>query len=167
MLTQKGRVDPLFTAGTSEGRALITVMVGSLVATTTIQIHAPLADNIVLTTTQTTLPANVNSATLTALVRDQWGSPLAHQTVRMGVADDGFLGMINGSEVMTATTDANGQVNATFTRGSQTGTAVITADLMTVENGQTHAALQDKQAITVLGQGVSPDQKLFLPLVMR
>lgn len=166
-LTQKGRVDPVFTTGTSEGRALITAMVGSLVATTTIQIQAPIADNIVLTTTQTTLPANVNSATLTALVRDQWGTPLANQTVRIGVAGDGALGTINGSEVMTGTTDANGQVSATFTRGSQTGTAVITADLMTVENGQTHAALQDKQSITVLGQGASLDQKLFLPLVTR
>ena len=113
------------------------------------------------------MPANVNSATLTALVRDQWGSPLANQTVRIGVAGDGALGTINGSEVMTGTTDANGQVSATFTRGRQTGTAVITADLMTVENGQTHAALQDKQAITVLGQGASLDQKLFLPLVTR
>lgn len=166
-LTQKGRVDPTFTAGTSEGRALITAMVGSLVATTTIQIQAPIADNIVLTTTLTELPANVNSATLTAIVRDQWGSPLANQTVRLGVSDDGKLGTINGSEVMTGTTDANGQVSATFTRGSQSGTAIIVAALLTVENGQTHAALQDKQLIIVAGQGASLDQKLFLPLVRR
>lgn len=166
-LTKKGRVDPVFTAGTSAGRAVITVMVGSLVATTTVDIAAPIADTLVLTTSHTELPAGVNSATLTGLVRDQWGGPVANQTVRLAVSGDGEMGTINGSEVMTGTTDANGQVSATFTRGSQTGTVVITADLMTVENGQTHAALQDKQPIVITGQGTSLDKKLFLPLVTR
>lgn len=166
-LTQKGRVDPIFTTGTSAGSALITAMVGNLVATTTIQIQAPIADNIVLTTTHTELPANVNRATLTALVRDQWGNPVANQSVRLRVSGDGQLGLINGSEVMTGTTNVNGQVSATFTRSSQTGTVVVTAELMTVENGQPHVALQDKQRINVLGQGGALPQKLFLPLVRR
>lgn len=167
-LTQKGRVDPVFKAGTSTGRAVITAMVGNLVVTTTVDIQAPIADTLALTTTHTELPSGVNSATLTALVLDQWGSPVANQTVRMAVSGDGGeLGTINGSEVMTGTTDANGQVSATFTRGSQSGTAVIMADLLTVEDGQTHAALHDKQAILVTGQGVALEQKLFLPLVTR
>lgn len=166
-LTKNGRVDPLFTAGTSTGRALITAIVGSLVATTTVDIAAPIADTLILTTTQAELPAGVNSATLTAIVRDQWGGPVVNQTVRMAVSGDGEMGTINGSEVITGTTDANGQMSATFTRGSQTGTAVIMAELLTVEDGQTHAALHDKQALLITGPGAAPEQKLFLPVVRR
>ncbi|MBX3012207.1 MAG: hypothetical protein KF832_11905 [Caldilineaceae bacterium] len=166
-LTQKGRVDPVFTAGSSVGSALITVMVGNLVATTTVQIQAPMVDNLVLTTTHTTLPAGANSATITALARDQWGDPLANETVRLAVSGDGTLGSLNGNEVITGTTDANGQLSATFTRGSQTGTALILAELLTVENGQTHAALKAKQPIVIAGEAPSFNQQLFLPLVTR
>lgn len=167
LFTEKGRVNALFTAGTVAGNALITVMVDSLVATTTISLQSPIADSLALSSNLSELAANVNNATLTAVVRDQWGNPVANQSVRLGVSGDGEMGTVNGSEVMTGTTNANGQLVAIFARGSQSGKVIVSAHLVVQEDGQSHAALEEKVAINVLGQSAPPTQKVFLPLVSR
>jgi hypothetical protein len=164
--TEKGRSNATFTGGTTPGIAVVTVMVNSLVATTTIPIHAPLADSIDLTSDKSTLAANENTAALTVLVRDVWGNPVANQSVRMGVSGNGGTGTINGSEVMTATTNASGQIATTYTRGSATGQIRILAQVMGDENGQKYAALED-QLVLQVNAVVAEEKKLYLPAVTR
>ena len=165
--TQNGRIQATFTAGNSIGDAVVTAMSGNLVATTTIPIRLPLAETLALTSALTTLPHGVNSTAITALVRDEWGVPMANQRVRMGVAGDGDLGSINGSEVMTGTTDANGQVVATFTRGVKTGAVVVRAELVVQENNQSHGALEQQVMLTVLAAPAPTNQRVYLPVVIR
>jgi hypothetical protein len=161
--TAKGRSDATFTAGTTAGTAVVTVMVNSLVATTTIPIHAPLADSIDLTSNKSTLAANDNTAGLTVVVRDVWGKPVGNQSVRISVSGDGGGGTINGSEVMTGTTNANGQVAVTYTRGSATGAIRILAQVIGEENGAKYAALEDQLVIQVN----AAELRIFLPSVTR
>jgi hypothetical protein len=165
--TQKGRSDAIFTAGTTPGTAVVTVMVNSLVATTTIPIHAPLPDSIDLTADKATLAANVNTAGLTVTVRDVWGNPVANQTVRIGASGDGNAGTINGSEVMTGATNANGQLVATYTRGTKSGLIRILAQVMAQENGQSYAALEDQVEIEVQAPDAPAQQRIYLPAVRR
>jgi uncharacterized protein YegL len=165
--TAKGRADATFTAGTTEGVAVVTVTVGdSLVATTTVPIRAPLADSIDLAADKSTLPAGDTTAALTVTVRDVWGNPVANQSVRLGASGDGEGGTINGSEVFTATTDINGQIAATYARGSTTGEILILAQVMGDENGQSYAALEDQLVIQVENAPVD-EIKLYLPSVTR
>ncbi|MBX2997772.1 MAG: hypothetical protein KF893_04620 [Caldilineaceae bacterium] len=164
--TAKGRSDAIFTAGTTPGTALVTVMVNSLVATTTIPIHAALADSIDLASAKSTLAPNENTAALTVTVRDVWGNPVANQSVRIGVSGESDTGIINGSKVVTVTTNASGQIAATYTRGSATGQIRIIAQAMVVENGQTYPALEDQVAIQVNAVAVE-ETKIYLPAVTR
>ena len=165
--TQNGRIQATFTAGNSVGDAIVTAMSGNLVATTTIPIRLPLAETLALTSALTTLPHGVNSTAITALVHDEWGVPMANQRVRMGVAGDGDLGSLNGSEVMTGTTDANGQVVATFTRGVKTGAVVVRAELVVQENNQSHGALEQAVTLIVLAAPAPTNQRVYLPVVIR
>ena len=163
-VTSKGRLYPVFTAGTVEGKAVVTAMAGSAIATTTVTIQAPYADLIDLTSSAVAASVQSPDATLTTTVRDRWGSPLANQTVRLSVAGDGDNGTINGGEVITGTTDAAGQLTATFTRGERPGTVIALAQLIVTENGQPHVALEDQLVIIVTDGATS---KTYLPLVNR
>lgn len=163
-VTTKGRLYPVFTAGTVEGKAVVTAMAGSATATTTVTIQAPYADLIDLTSSLVAASTQSPNATLTATVRDRWGSPLANQTVRLSVAGDGDNGTLNGGEVITGTTNAAGQLTATFTRGERPGIVIALAQLIVTENGQPHVALEDQLIINVTDGAIS---KTYLPLVTR
>ena len=160
---QQGKLDVVFTTPLVAGTAVISVAVGSLVATTTLTIAAPLAEKLVLTATTTTLPAIENSAGLTVTVTDRWDQPVANQMVRIGVSGDGEAGTVGGSEVITGTTSASGQIVATFARGSQSGSALVTATLLVDENGVMQQSLTDSVAILVLAES----RHLFLPQINK
>jgi hypothetical protein len=163
-VTTDGRTDATFTAGTTEGVAVITVTVSeTLVATTTIPIHAPLADALALTVDKSTLASADNTAQLTVAVRDVWGNPIANQSVRIGASGDGEGGTVDGSEVLTTTTNVNGQIVATYTRGSVSGPVTIMAQVITEENGTSIAVLEDQVIIQVEVE----EKKIYLPSVTR
>ncbi|MEZ4863278.1 MAG: hypothetical protein R3C14_18320 [Caldilineaceae bacterium] len=165
--TQAGQVKLTLTAGTTAGEALVTALVESLVATTTVQIQAPLAATIALTGTPLSLAAGVNSATLTATVLDQWHDPVANQMVRIGLSQDGQLGLLGSSEVMTGTTNGAGQLAATFTRAAAaTGDLAVRADLLTAQNGQLEPALHDQVTLQLLGANTT-EHNVYLPLIQQ
>jgi hypothetical protein len=85
--------------------------------------------------------------------------------VRLGVSGDGEMGTIGGSEVFTGTTNASGQIAATFTRGSGSGPVVVMAQVMAEENGATYAALEDQKTIQIEAITV-PTTSTFLPYVV-
>ncbi len=164
--TEKGRVDFTFTAGMIEGTAVVSVMVNSLVATTTIPIHAPLADSIVLAVNKATLPSSESEVALTATVLDVWGKPVANQTVQLGVSGDGDKGTIGGSEVFTGTTNGGGELPAIYTRGNGNGKVVVIAQAMGEVNGELYPALEARKTIQVDALLV-PTESIFLPMVVR
>lgn len=168
--TQGGLVQVTFTAGNQEGDATITARVGQASEQTVIHLRNPLPDTIDLDATPTDLSGSSTTATLVATVRDRWGNPLANQSVRLGVSGDGQPGTLTGeTEVMTLTTDANGQVTTLFTKGDEAnGTGDVRAELLVTDGGQPRVA-KSAQVSLKLGDSGNPNQPnaLYLPLVNR
>ncbi|MBX3013209.1 MAG: VWA domain-containing protein [Caldilineaceae bacterium] len=166
--TQNGLVQLTFTAGTQEGDATIMAAVGGASAQTALSIRNPLPDRLDLVATPTDLAGDATSATLVATLLDRWGNPLANQLVRIGVSGDGQLGTLPGeTEVVTLTTDGNGQVTTQFTKGAAAvGTGDVRAELLVEENGATHVAKVAQVSLRLSGSG-NPEQPatLYLPLV--
>jgi hypothetical protein len=161
--TRAGRLTVTFTAGTSAGDALVTAQTGSLSATTTVHIAAALPAQIELVATPSDLSDDANTASVIATVRDPWGEPLAGQMVRIGVNGDGESGTLDGGvEVITGTTDAQGQMRVTFTKASSAaGVAILRAELLVLENGVPRAVHEARMEILV------SMPKVYLPLVTR
>ncbi len=165
--TVDGRSVVRFTPGTTEGDATITANIGALSATTTIHIRNPIANQIHLAATPTDLSGAANSAVLMATVLDRWGNPVANQTVRIGTEGDGQQGLVNGSEVMTATTNAQGQVLTNFTKATAAaGDVGVRAELLATVDGELKIVHEDR-AVLQLSVVTPPSQKIYLPLVVR
>lgn len=181
-VTQDGQVSLQLKAGTTTGAAIVTAMIDAIVATTTVQIQNPLPNDFKIVAAQSSLPSGVETTVISATVRDGWGNPLPNQLVRIGVAEDGFAGAMNGSEVMTGTTNASGVLTAVYSRTplpppagaasqpsapSAQRTAIIRAEVLMPENGSYRVIMEDSIAITVLDGDSNGQQRLFLPLVQR
>lgn len=164
-----GRMPVTFTAGTEEGVALISALVEGEPVSTTLLIRSPSADELVLTATPTDLSKGAGASALVATVRDAWGSPVVGQRVRLSVSDDdGSQGTINGGEVFTGTTDANGQLIATFAKGSNPVNTVVVRAATLAPDGATFRTTQEAFAILTLTEPtVVVDNRLYLPLVRR
>ena len=167
---ENGRLPIRFTAGDQTGEAQITfVLEGDATATTILQIRNPSAATLDLVATPNDLSAGGVSSALAATVLDAWGSPVAGQTVRLSVSDDdGSQGTIAGGEVFTATTDAAGQVAATFSRGpAAAGTVAVRAEVL-VESGAGSRVTHEDMEILVLSDGGDVQTgRIYLPLISR
>jgi hypothetical protein len=162
---QNGRVDVRLTAGNTTGIASVlaslTTPTRTLTATFVIDLHAPVANHITLQATPTNL-VNGSSAALLASVLDANGGPIPNATVRLGEEGDGEQGLINGAEVITATTNAQGQVLATFTKAAGAkginGVVGVRAELLSGGTVVSEARLE-----LVL----AANKKVFLPFVRK
>lgn len=160
---QNGKVDAFFTTPQTPGVALLTIGVAQLSMTTTLEITAPLPDKLALIAGQSVLSPTDQTTPLTVTVTDKWGDPAAGQTVRLSVSGDGSLGMVDGGEVITGTTNSAGQIVATFDRNGAIGDALVTATLLFEQNGQMQPSLTDTKAIQMLAEMRS----IFLSQVYR
>ncbi len=160
---QKGKVDALFTAPLTPGTALISIAVAQLSMTTTLEIAAPLPNQLTLVSAMSILSPTDQTTPLTVTVSDKWGDPAVGLAVRLGVSGDGEQGTIDGAEVITGTTNSAGQIVATFDRGSAVGEAIVTAALMIEQDGQMQPSLSDKKTIQMLAE----IRSLFLPQINR
>jgi hypothetical protein len=159
---ENGYVDVTFTSGVGVGAATITAETGNGVsAGTTIRIADPVPDGVTLEVSPATLGAGDDTATLTATATDPWGDPVAGQTVRIGVEGDGKYGTIAGGEVMTGTTNAAGQVTATFIRTADSGEVGIRAELLVSEGDDFEVIYEDRQRISL------DTNQLYLPTIQR
>ncbi len=160
---QKGKVDALFTAPLTPGTALISIAVAQLSMTTTLEIAAPLPNQLTLVSAMSVLSPTDQTTPLTVTVSDKWGDPAVGLAVRLSVSGDGEQGTIDGAEVITGTTNSTGQIVATFDRGSAVGEAIVTAALMIEQDGQMQPSLSDKKTIQMLAE----IRSLFLPQINR
>lgn len=166
----QGRLPIRFTAGTATGEALITfVLEGSATTTTTLQIRNPSATTLDLTATPTDLSTGAGASALVATVRDAWGAPGAGQTVRLVVSDDnGDQGTINGGEVFTGTTDANGQLIATFAKTpGAAGIVAVRAETLVPSAAGLRTTHEDVEFLKLGEPVVDVEKRLYLPLVRR
>ena len=163
-ITRSGSFTVTYTSGATTGNVVITARsTNNVVATTTILVSTPEPNQIALSVSPDTLPADGQStATLVATVRDRWGAPFANQRVRIGVVGDGQIGTINGGEVISGTTDANGQFAATFTSGARAGDVEIRAELLVAEGGG-YRTVHDDRKIIHLQAGST----VYMPLVQK
>jgi hypothetical protein len=181
--TSKGQLDFAFTAGTQVGDALITATTqgesGPISAQTTIHILDALPDQLLFTATPQDLSSSPTT-TLLATVRDQWGVPLANQLVRIGAENDGGSGLVSAGavntqaevgaaavqagEVVTLTTNAQGQVSAIFTKADgATGSVGVRAELLFDQGSGLEATLVARHEL-LLSQ---INTHIFLPQVNR
>lgn len=160
-----GRMPVTLTAGTETGTALIQAMVEGVPLSTSVPIQSPQVAALTLTATPTDL-RGADAAALVATVRDDWGDPLSGRTIRLSVSDDdGSQGTLNGSEVYTGTSDANGQVIVSFRKGSQpTGQVAVQAEVLAADSRVTHSALV---VVRLTDAVVSEESQLYLPLIRR
>ncbi len=160
--TEGGFFRVIYTSGAGEGTATITAMASNgITDTTTIKIGEAPPNQIELFVSTNHLPADgTSTATLVATVYDRWGTPVPNQLVQIGIEGDGQLGTINGGDVISGTTDINGQFTAMLTAGTEIGEAGVRAELMMQEDGEIWAAQDDREVITFGDQ-------IFLPLLIR
>jgi hypothetical protein len=163
--TQDGRVVAVFTAPATAGDATVSATVNGKTVTTTVYIRAATAETVELTATPADLSAGATSATLLATLRDAWGDPLPGATVRIGIADDsGTQGALDGVDVFTGTTNALGQVQATFTRSQEaTGEVQARAEYVVVAGGREYVPAEDAATIRL----TAPQRRVYLPDVRR
>ena len=161
--TTNGQFPVLFTAGAVAGDAIITAteIATGIQATTTIHIHAPVADHIDLVAAPQNLPPDTPTSALTATVFDRWGDPIPNQIVRIGVEDDAQLGLVNGVEVITATTNAQGQLSGTFSKVGPIGPVGVRAEVLQSDGGSGFDVIhQDREIITI-------GKRLYMPVMQR
>jgi hypothetical protein len=84
------------------------------------------------------------------------------QIVRIGASDDEETGMVDGSEVVTGTTDSDGQFAATFTAGTVPGAVTARAELLVPDSEGYRTVGEATQDIVV---GVGGENKMYLPVL--
>ncbi len=163
-ITQKGAFTVTYTSGATTGDIVVTARsTNNVVATTTIHVSTTEPNQIALSVSDDTLPADGRStATLIATVRDRWDVPFANQRVRIGVVGDGQIGTINGGEVISGTTDANGRFSATFTSGVLAGDVEVRAELLIPEGSGYRTAHDDRRVIHL-----QAGSTVYMPLIWK
>lgn len=182
--TINGLLPISYTSGTTTGIATITAAVSGITpATTELKILVAHPDSLEFEVTPTSL-VNDSSATMVATVRDNWGDPVANSIVRIGVEGDGENGTVAATgaeqsaaeqasptaplqvtEVVTLTTDANGQVSATFTKApAALGKVGVRAELLFDEGDGLEVALAERREITLSEVGPFP-RDIHLPII--
>ena len=161
--TENGVLEVAFTSGSQEGTATITAEASNGVSTTTtIAISESQPGQLTLEVSPQTLAPEEESSTVTATAVDPWGNPVAGQTVRIGVEGDGVLGAVGGSEVITRTTNASGQVTATFTRGAVSGVAGVRAELLRPDGSGGYEVIYENRKEIILGAHMN-----YVPIMTR
>ena len=162
-----GRAVITFIAPNAPGKATITASVDGVTTTAVVYIHAPGVSTLALTATPLDLTGSATASALVATVRDVWGDPVAGVDLRIGVSDDsGTQGTIGGSQVVTGTTDASGQLIASFGKAANaTGTVNVRAEYFITDVGGIHVVADDSQ--TLLLGAVAVERQTYLPLVLK
>jgi hypothetical protein len=164
VLTKGGFFQAEFTSDASTGIVTITAQeMNGVTASTVIEVGNPKPSQISLSTSSHNLPADgTSTATLVATVLDRYGTPMPNQTVHIGVEGDAQFGTISGGEVVTGTTDVNGEFTAIFTSGTLAGEGAVRAELL-YDKGAGLEVVQEAREVILIGLGL----EIFLPMINR
>ncbi|MCK4579562.1 MAG: hypothetical protein KAU50_12290, partial [Candidatus Marinimicrobia bacterium] len=162
-ITQNGYFTATFTTGHAVGTGSVNAFtLNGITARTEVDIGNPKANQIMLEVSPRLVPPDgTSTSNLIATVKDRWGTLEAGEVVRIGVSGDGQMGTINGSEVVTGTTDTQGQFTAIFTSGTTAGDARIRAELLIMDTEGYRPVHEDQQVIDM----IMPE--LYLPLILH
>ena len=164
--TVGGGATATFTSNGAPGAvAKLTARINATVSgATTLRLEQPEPAELTLTVSAAVLPADgIATSEVIATLRDREGQLMANQPVRIGVEGDGENGRLNGQELVSGMTNAQGQFRATYTGSTTPGRVKLRAEFMTTENGNTHPAF-DARASLILTANV---YKAYLPVVVR
>ncbi|MEZ4657475.1 MAG: choice-of-anchor X domain-containing protein [Caldilineaceae bacterium] len=164
---KNGRGTITFIAPNAPGKATVTASVDGVTTTAVVYIHEAGVSTLELTATPLDLTGSASASALVATVRDVWGDPVAGVDVRIGVSDDsGTQGTIGGSQVVTGTTNASGQLIASFGKTANAAGAVnVRAEYFINDGGAVHVVADDSQ--TLLLGAVVVERATYLPLILR
>ena len=162
-ITHAGFFTATITSGSTAGTAIVTAATTNNVsATTEVDIATPKANQIMLEVSPRLVPPDgISTSNLVATVKDRWGTPVADQVVRIGVSGDGQLGTINGTEVLTGTTNIQGQFTAVYTSGTIAGEARVRAELLIMGTEGYRPVHENQQRIALRVP------ELYLPLILH
>jgi hypothetical protein len=162
--TEDGRAEFTFTSGASTGTATLTAQTpNGASGSADIVVQPPAVTSVRISAGTTALPADgAATTTVTAKVSNRAGDPVQGETVRIAVSgDDGDRGRVNGTGVMTGTTNSVGELAATYTAGTEGGGATITTDLLAPDGTGGYELVQTNRVIITLAAPI------YLPIVMR
>ena len=162
-ITQNGYFTATFTTGNAEGVGSVNAFtLNGITARTEFDIVAAKPNQIRLQASPIILPPDgVSTSTLVATVKDGWGTPVYNQLVRIGVSGDGQMGNLGGSEVVSGTTNIQGQFIAVYTSGTIAGEARARAELLIMGAEGYRPVHEDQQVIDLRVP------ELYLPLILR
>ncbi|MFN8490100.1 MAG: hypothetical protein U0350_21110 [Caldilineaceae bacterium] len=163
-----GRMPAQFTAGDQTGDAVITITFdGGATASTTLRIRNATASVIDLTASPNDLSTGATTSALVATLHDSGGNLVAGQLVRISVSDDkGARGTVNNGEVFTGTTDAQGQVTATFVKAANAqGQVAVRAEALVADGAGYRVTQEDSEILKLTADVSTGEQKLYLPLI--
>jgi len=104
------------------------------------------------------LDENGTSSALLATVYDRWNNPMPNQTVRIGVEGDGQVGTVNGAEVLTGTTNAQGQIVGNYAKGDAVMPVGVRAELL---DGPGFTVIHEDREVIAIGK------RIYLPVLQR
>ena len=162
-LTHNGYFTVTFTTGQAEGAGSINAFtLNGITARTEIDIVASKPNQIQLQASPLNLPPDgVSTSTLVATVKDGWSTPVYNQLVRIGISGDGQMGSLDGSEVVSGTTNIQGQFTAVYTSGTIAGEARVRAELL-IMGAEGYRPVHENQQVIDLRV-----PELYLPLILR
>ncbi len=160
--TVNGYLYTTFISGPNVGTGQVTATTyGPVSGSVDIEISDPKPTNITLSlSTDFAKPDGASQVTLTALVTDRWGNPMPGQEVHIGVEGDAQLGTIEGGEVASGVTDANGEFVAIFTSGEIIAKVGVRAELYYDKGAGLEMVHFDRKEINV-------GTYMYLPIVVR
>lgn len=175
--TVNGRLHVMLTAGDTTGDAVVTAHVGALATNSTVRIRAAQPEMLEFEVTPGDLREQ-SSASLIATVLDPWGDPVANQIIRIGVEDDDDSGAaiaaageqattasIQRSEVVTLTTNAQGEVVATYAKpATASGRVMVRAELLFDEGTGLHVVREERRIIVLNASGLYV-RNVYLPVI--
>lgn len=160
--TVNGYLYTTFTSGPNVGTGEVTATTyGPVSGSIEIDISDPKPTEITLSLSAYHVPPDgASQITLTAVVKDRWGNPMPGQEVHIGVEEDGQLGTIEGGEVVSGVTDANGEFVAVFTSGEIIGIVGVRAELY-YDKGSGLELVHDDRKVINVGSNV------HLPIIVK
>ncbi len=151
--TDAGQATAVLTSSTTIETAVVTVTIGSIYATTTVNFVASLPQRVTLVAIPPTILADgVSTTTLTASVTDEFGDPVDNVVVIFTTS----AGTLPRSPY-TDTTNSEGRAIAVLTSSTESQTATVTASVGTIEGSTTVSFVS----------GAPGERKIFLPMVMK
>lgn len=142
------KIEITFTADSATGNATVNAEMGAATDSAIVYVAEPGVSTIELSASPSDLTAEASSASLVATVRDVLGDPCPTSRCASVSATTVAQGSVDGSEVVTGTSDSNGQcIPATFAKASDASGKVVVRAEYFVEDAKINVVADDSATL--------------------